>query len=48
MEYQAEFFDRNHGEIKELRGDMAAIKEAYAMSNGKTIGGVKDAQRDCV
>ena len=47
MKYQAEFFDRNHGEIKELRDDMTKIKEIYAAANGRAVSEVKDAIRDC-
>ncbi len=42
--WQAEFFDRNHGtiedlrkEIKENKADIALIKENYAANNGKLI-----------
>ena len=34
---QAEFFDRNYQEIKEMRDDIALLKENYAANNGRRI-----------
>ncbi len=36
--WQAEFFDRNHAEIKELRDDIALLREDYAANNGRRLG----------
>ena len=37
MKYQAEFFDRNHQEIIDLKKDVAALRENYAANNGRVI-----------
>ena len=36
--WQAEFFDRNHQEIKEMHKDITMIKEVYAAKNGERLG----------
>ena len=35
--WQAEFFDRNHQEIKEMQKDINLLKEVYAAENGQVI-----------
>jgi len=35
--WQAEFFDRNHLEIEEMKKDLCLIKQKYAANNGKLI-----------
>ena len=36
--WQSEFFDRNYTEIKEMRDDIALLKENYAANNGRRLG----------
>jgi len=35
--WQAEFFDRNHQEIKEMQKDINMMKQVYAANNGEVI-----------
>jgi hypothetical protein len=35
--WQAEFFDRNHQEIKEMQKDINLLKQVYAAENGQVI-----------
>ena len=36
--WQAEFFDRNHEEIQQIRADDSLLKETYAACEGKVLG----------
>jgi len=36
--WQAEFFDRNHEEIQQIRADVSLLKETYAACEGKVLG----------